>query len=257
MTEAIINFNEWQTWLDSAAGQLLVQWETDAFDKAVADAFGYHALQLGMPCLDTLSANRMPHRFVLADSHQNGVQAVCDFAALPFESASMDLVTLPHTLELSPDPHATLREVERILVPEGRVVIACFNPASLWGLAQRRAHVYRALGLASSLYLPESGEFIAHRRLRDWLKLLSFEVEHVHFGLWYPALRSRRWLDRFDWMDRTGSRWMPIFGAVYMVQAVKRVRGMRLLGPTWKTAPVRAGAPATLARRDTPRQETH
>ncbi|WP_223717365.1 class I SAM-dependent methyltransferase, partial [Escherichia fergusonii] len=61
----------------------------------------------------------------------------CDFHALPFPANSLDLVVLPHALELASDPHETLREVERVLVPEGRVVILGFNPASLWGLWQR------------------------------------------------------------------------------------------------------------------------
>ena len=35
-------------------------------------------------------------------------------------------------------------------------------------------------------------------------------------------------------MDRAGARWWPMFGAVYFLVAVKRVRGMHLLGPAWK-----------------------
>jgi hypothetical protein len=31
-------------------------------------------------------------------------------------------------------------------------------------------------------------------------------------------------------MDRVGERWWPVLGAVYMLVAVKRVRGMRLVG---------------------------
>ena len=31
-------------------------------------------------------------------------------------------------------------------------------------------------------------------------------------------------------MDHSGERWWPVFGAVYFVVAVKRVRGMRLVG---------------------------
>jgi ubiquinone/menaquinone biosynthesis C-methylase UbiE len=67
--------------------------------------------------------------------------------ALPFAANSLDLVVLPHTLELSLDPHATLREVERVLVPEGRVVISGLNPASLWGLRQQRARIFRRFGV--------------------------------------------------------------------------------------------------------------
>jgi len=52
---------------------------------------------------------------------------------LPFPSNSLDLAVLPPALELARDPHDTLREVERVLVPEGRVVIAGVNPARLLG----------------------------------------------------------------------------------------------------------------------------
>jgi hypothetical protein len=50
-------------------------------------------------------------------------------------------------------------------------------------------------------------------------------------------------------MDAAGSRWWPIFGAVYFLVASKRVRGMRLLEPGWKTRSTRAPAPAAIANR--------
>jgi hypothetical protein len=59
-----------------------------------------------------------------------------------------------------------------------------------------------------------------------------------------------RWLERFQWMDRAGARWWPIFGAVYFLVATKRVRGMRLLGPAWKTAKARGTAPVSVANRN-------
>ena len=108
----------------------------------------------------------------------------CDFDALPFANQSLDLIVLPHTLEMTRDPHQALREVERVLMPEGRVVIVGFNPTSLWGLRQRLGHVRRGLGLGRGkpLFLPSEGEFIGYWRLRDWLRLLSFEVERGRFG---------------------------------------------------------------------------
>ena len=78
------------------------------------------------------------------------------------------------------------------------------------------------------------GEFIGYRRLRDWLRLLSFEVESVQLGAYRPPVRSDAWLQRFEWMDRVGARWWPVLGAVYFLVAVKRVRGMRVIGPAWK-----------------------
>jgi SAM-dependent methyltransferase len=245
-------------WFQTPPGQYLLGWERDQFDGAVADIFGYHAVQLGLPDLDTLQANRMPHRWLAVDK-PGPVQLpeapagprlalATDFAALPFPANSLDLVVLPHALELNPDPHATLREVERVLVPEGRVVICGLNPASLWGLRQRRAQLYRRLGFGE-LFLPLAGEFIGYWRLRDWLRLLGFEVESGQFGCYRPAVQTARWLDRFDWMDPAGERWWPIFGAVYFVVAVKRVRGMKLLSPAWSPARVVPTAPVSVANR--------
>jgi SAM-dependent methyltransferase len=157
---------------------------------------------------------------------------VCESDALPFDAQSLDLVVLPHTLEWSADPHATLAEVDRVLRPEGRVVVVGFNPASLWAMRQHLGRMRRgpALGSQTPLFLPREGEFIGYRRLRDWLRLLSFEVEGGRFGCYRPPLHTDAWLNRFAWMDHWGDRWWPVFGAVYCCVAVKRVRGMRLVG---------------------------
>lgn len=269
MTAQIIGLTDW---LQTAPGQYLLGWEQAQFDAAVADVFGFNALQVGLPEVHGLQANRMPQRWVALpeelgnlasvseDRRQDPgtelprVALVTDAAALPFPAASLDLVVLPHTLELSADPHHVLREVERVLVPEGRVVISGLNPASLWGLRQGRGRLWSWLRLpgagAGDLYLPEAGDFIGPWRLRDWLRLLGFEVESDRYGCYRPAVRTEKWLQRMEWMDRTGPRWWPIFGAVYFVVAVKKVHGMRLLGPSWKPRRATAGArPAPVANR--------
>ena len=98
--------------------------------------------------------------------------------------------------------------------------------------SQRAGRVRRGIGFgrSQSLYLPSSGDFIGYWRLRDWLRLLGFEVEAGRFGCWRPPLHSEAWLERFAWMDRVGDRWWPVLGAVYFLEAVKRVRGMHLIG---------------------------
>ena len=266
---AIIGLTDW---LKTPAGAYVLQWEQAHLDTAVADLFGFHALQLGLPELQALRANRMPHRWVATEhagvvstrapgaasaseslqgeSSQSPRVAValrCDLDALPFDSNSLDLVVLPHALELARDPHLALREVERVLVPEGRVVIVGFNPTSLWGLRQHLGRWRRRLvpGSPVGLFLPNPGEFLRYRRLRDWLRLLSFEVEDGRFGCYRPPVASLQWLGRFAWMERVGERWWPVFGAVYFVVAVKRVRGLRLVGMAraQRLAPKAAPAP--------------
>ena len=242
-------------WLQTPPGIYLQAWQRVEFDRAVVDIFGYHALQLGLPQLHTLEANRMPHAWLALDDAAELPQAVLtertalltDFEALPFPEASLDLVTLPHTLELSGDPHGALREVQRVLVPEGRVVICGLNPVSLWGLRQRRGQLYQRFGWGEP-YVPDAVEWIGHRRLRDWLRLLSFEVESVRFGCYRPAVAGLPWLERTAWMDRLGPRWWSIFGGMYFVVAVKRVRGIKLMGRSWKSSTIRAAAPVPVAK---------
>jgi SAM-dependent methyltransferase len=235
------------SWLQTPAGRYVRAWEQSRLDMLTADIFGFNALQVGMPQLDALAASRMPHKWLADTLPDRAVETpgrpvalTLDPIELPFPSQSLDLVVLPHVLEFAVEPHQVLREVERVLIPEGQLIICGFNPASLWGLRQMRGRV------TGTRYLPR-GEQISMLRMKDWLKLLNMEVSHSHFGCYAPACRSEQWLARYAFMDRAGERWWPYFGAVYLVQAIKRVKGMRLIGPAWsrKKANSPVAVPAT------------
>ena len=216
-----LSFSEF---LASPPGRYVLRWEQEHLDCAVADIFGYHAVQLGVPEIDTLSENRMPLRLCvsdrLADPPSPGlggrqVAVITRFEELPFATQSIDLVVMPHILEFAQEPHQVLREVDRVLVPEGQVIITGFNPASLWGLRQSlaRAKIARP-------YLPRAGQFISLPRIKDWLKLLSFEANRGHFGCYAPWAGSDRWLARWSFLEKAGDRWWPVLGSVYMLTAV-------------------------------------
>lgn len=241
-------------WLDTPPGRYVLEWEQAHLDEAVGDVFGYHAVQCGEPALDALRANRMPHRILGLRADEPPRQGPCvridHFEELPFDGQSLDLLVLPHVLEFSPDPHQVLREADRVLRPEGRLIVTGFNPVSLWGARQLMP---RSL---AGPFLPREAHFIGLPRLRDWCKLLSFELERARYGCWRPPSRTTLWLERTRFMERAGDRWWPICGAVYLVAATKRVRGMRLIGPAWKrTAPARGIALPT-AHRDALPDET-
>lgn len=63
MSDQIIGL---QDWLQTPPGRYLLDWERAELDRSVVDIFGYHALQLGLPELEGLQHNRMPHRWVAA-----------------------------------------------------------------------------------------------------------------------------------------------------------------------------------------------
>ena len=238
----------------------LLAWEQQQADELLADVFGYHAVQLGWPQLQALRSNRMPHRWLAqaefepllptAEWAPDPAPHLClDSRAWPWPADSLDLVVLPHTLERSADPHACLREVARVLIPEGQVLITGLNPWSWWGWQQTRGQRGpRASDGASNL--PSS--LIAYRRLRDWLRLLGFEVQISRFGGWTPASGSEAWMQRLHWFEALGERWCPILGGVYLLVATKRVTGGRWIdGRRWRTVRSPAGAAAPIARSDT------
>lgn len=237
----------------------LLRWEQAQTDELLADVFGYHAVQLGWPALQALRTNRMQHRWyayaefegspMFLDHNDNSQGHVPDLwmdsRAWPWQADSLDLVVLPHTLERSADPHACLREVARVLIPEGQVLITGFNPLSWWGMQQSRL-------LQRSCEVQGHGQsLIAYRRLRDWLRLLGFEVQVSRFGGWTPAWRNERWMQRMGWMESVGERWWPIFGGVYLLMATKRVPGGRLLeARQWRKVRSPAASTVPVARSD-------
>ncbi len=247
---------DWPAWTASPPGRYVLDWEQAQLDRIVSDVFGFHALQLGLPQLDALRENRMPGRALVLDpasgasapfhppwareahgaTHAPAGRSTVwsDLLDLPFESQSIDLIVMPHTLEFTADPHRLLREAERVLMPEGQLVITGFNSLSLWGARQSFGR------MANRPFVPATCDQIAFIRLKDWIKLLGFDLERGRFGCYRPPLATDQWLTRYAFMEAAGDRWWPIFGAVYMVTAIKRVRGMHLVGPLKVKKPVLA-----------------
>lgn len=232
-------------WLESPLGRYVIEWELAQVDARVADVFGFHAIQIGLPERDYLRQNRIGFRLRCARS--GDVMLVAETFELPIASQSVDLVVLPHVLEFSEHPHQVLREVERVLVPEGQVVITAFNPFSLWGV--------RRLMASTTGEFPWQGQFLTVKRLKDWLALLSFESQPATFGAYVPPLAPARWIEQWGFMDNAGPRWWPFAGGVYVIQATKRVRGMRLVAPAWRDRRARAKAFAPVAQRKPLRTE--
>ena len=218
----------------------MLDWELQQFDNAVEDVFGFRAAQVGLPEFDFLRQNRITYRFSLA--LETGAALAADPLQLPLAAQSLDLIVLPHALESHLDAHQVLREAERVLRPEGQVVISGFNTASLWGLRRMVARRDAAS--------PWDARFIGLLRLKDWLQLLGFELNGGRFGCYAPPFAQKRWLERFAFMERAGARWWPILGGVYVVRAVKRVQGMRVITPAWRKERARRRAVAALPQKN-------
>ncbi|MCX8098499.1 MAG: class I SAM-dependent methyltransferase [Casimicrobiaceae bacterium] len=204
--------------------------------------FGLYALQVGRAGGSVLAASRIRSQWVVDLEPDVDVVAQCD--RLPFAENQFDLIALPHTLEADPWPHEVLREVHRVLRPEGQLLLTGFNPLSLFGLR-------RHLGRRDCT--PWTHNFISLPRAKDWLTLLGFDLAIVSltcFGL--PVTQQRR-LERFARIERWGEAYWPFLGGVYCIRAIKRVAGMRVIRPAWHGSRTRA-ATVSSATRPVPRQ---
>ncbi len=166
-------------WLEQSpeggVGASAREWVKAHYDKAVQDIFGYHALQLGASSLHTLAQSRIAHRWIAAGiSSDKRAALFTNASALPFFESTLDLVTLPFTLDMHSDPDAVLDEVARVLVPEGRAVFAGFNKMSRWGVAH----------MLGSKRLPEGARIYGIDRLKASLAELGLVIESVERGQW-------------------------------------------------------------------------
>ena len=222
------------TWLDTPLGAAVLELEARVLADALGDVFGFELLQLGCwGAHGELSAQaRTQHRCCLAPDASGPGAIRADYDALPIASASVEAVLLPHTLEHAPHPHALLREVERVLVGEGHVLVCGFNPLGPWGvrhLASRRR------------FPPPADRLLSEGRLRDWLGLLGFEVTQAQRYLFVPPWTQRISPRNRERLERHGSRFASPLAGAYLLKAVKRVRSLTPIRPAWNRAPAVVG----------------
>ncbi len=236
-------------WFESPLGQYLQQEEQLLYDQAIVNFFGFDALQMGCPHMDLLRNSRIARHYKASDaqSSPHAVDLQCDDDFLPFADTCLDLLLLPHRLEFSERPHQTLREAERVVIPEGHLLISGFNPFSLWGLKQVLKNIIS--GRCSRRSFPWDGKFIGLSRLKDWLTLLGFEVVSVQTCCHIPPFEKKRWQRRFAFMNKLSPRWLPFIGGVYFIVAKKRVAAMTPLRPVWKTASIQSSLVAKPSQR--------
>ena len=216
-------------WLESSLGKALLRQEARIVEEALDGVFGEECLQLGIwgRQRSFLRYTRTQHCALIAESPLGEPGIVGSFHRLPIASDSVDAVLLPHTLDYTERPHAVLREVDRVLRRDGRIVILGFKPGGLWGLRR----------LVSGAGMPPGAEQpISDRRVKDWLKLLDMRIDATqrYFFRWpLPGRRSRR---AQKW-ERLGKAWWPELAACYMLSAQKRVSTLTPVRPVWRRKP--------------------
>jgi len=160
-------------WYQTPRGKLLKELEADYLQRAITVSCQQTVLQIGgLGWEDEFIDCTLYKYYTILDAKNLGCPGARKIQAkafrLPLKSDSVDMIIVPHLLEFDSYRFQTMREIERILKPEGIVLIMNFNPWSVW---VRYQYLWE-IKMADSW----RGHFIGRSRVLDWLKLLNFEV---------------------------------------------------------------------------------
>lgn len=213
-------------WWLTPEGVGLWRAEAAVAEDWLSRCFGYHALLLGLQpaLLREVRGLRIPHQFILGP-RAGDVRGL--FEALPLAAESVDLVLLHHVLEYALEPHQVLREVDRVLLPEGHVLLMTFNPFGPWGL--------RSL-LHAGRRVPWCGHRLGRRRLHDWLGLLGYDVQ-AEAWVGHGCLRDADRQAQGGRVESWGARFLPRWGMSHLLLARKRVSMPAPIRHRWSLIP--------------------
>lgn len=230
------------TWWGSPLGLRLLGSGRRELEAILPNVFGYHLVQVGRVPQELVASSRIPHKVTLdlaplpESARADERRVFGSPEALPLSSDSVDLLLLPHVLEFSAAPHLVLREAERVLIPEGHLVVLGLNPWSLWSI-WRWALAWRGA-------VPWQGGFYSAVRVKDWLALLGFDIVLTRHYFFAPPMQHEGIMNRFGLAEAVGRRCWPMLGAAYVLVARKRVTTLTPIRPRWRAR--RRFAPAEL-----------
>ncbi len=216
-------------WFEQPLGVSLLDRERSIISTILPNLFGFHVMQIGSICTDDfLGSSRISHQILMSledelPSGRAGLQCSAEF--LPIASDSMDVVVLPHVLEFCSNPHKMLREIERILIGEGHLVIIGFNPLSFCGLWR--------LFLAWRDDPPWNGLFFSFNRIKDWFSLLDFEIIRIERFFHKPPLMNMNIMSKLNFLEKLGNYGWSYFGGIHIIVAKKRVIPLTPISATW------------------------
>lgn len=229
MTHGYRKIQNWNHWLaHQDLGAMLLRAEQRPLSALLENHYGKHALLIGVPSqIGLLQVTETAYQSMvsplmrepLSTNHVEG-----DFLELPFSAGSIDLVLLPHTLELVDNPRQLLAEACRIIKPEGLVVIMGFNPYSAWGLKK---------WLNRSKHTPWSGHFIHRNLVRQWLRLADFNLEKEVGTLYNLPISNTRIAKKLHFLEKMDGACCSFFSGVYIFLARAKVIPLKPIKLRW------------------------
>lgn len=217
-------------WFRQPSGRYLQSLEYRITARLLERMFGYHIVQIGAPSESSFyRASPITHKILIRMEQEPDIPECslqCRADAVPILADTMDVVILPHQLEFTDTPHKLLREIERILIGEGYLIIIGFNPWSLCGLWR--------LSLSWRDQAPWNGRFYSHARIRDWLSLLDMEWVHTERVFYLPPIQQSGLIKKLGFLEKLGRYCWSYLGGVHIIVARKHVAPLTPLKLAWQ-----------------------
>lgn len=209
-------------WYQTSEGVRFSQRLDGVLRSTIESIFGYNAAQLTLDTPTVLKHSPINYKI---NACQKSGQVLCNGSSLPFESESLDLIILAHSLECTSDPHAVLREVERVLVGEGSLIIIGLSPLSLSYAMSRLKEIKNLTHRYTS------------RKVCEWLDVLGFETS----GGSKVPVEAFNVLDEKQSVSYRNKTLNILFRAIkgrgYYIHAKKRITRVTPISPPWYRKP--------------------
>lgn len=234
-------------WQQLGQGELARHELEQALIPITERIFGYYLVKIGsLSSQVKLHRCAVKHQFSCAP-HANKHNDLCaESANLPFQNNSVDAFILLGELDFAQDPHQIIREIDRAITADGRVVIAGFNPFSIAGIMK-----YLPINRRNLLH---RGRFFTASRIKDWLQLLDFEIVRQD-NLLYSSLFMRKRLNSQSRLQKWFQQYLPWFSSMYIIVARKREIPLSPIKPKWQLKPNFNASPARASARHIQQQQ--
>lgn len=186
------NSNSLQEWLlRTTNGRDILHKERLFYTQNVRNIFGNYSLQIGLREINLLPGNKIHNHYTI------NLDLEADLRFMPFANDSIDLIICPHVFEFINDYEYVLQELYRILSPNGRIILTCFNQHSCFGLFKWKIPLFKHANL------------IQLSKFKLQLKELNFGIDGGKFFSYCPPFSKARRLRRYRFLDHIGDRWFP------------------------------------------------
>ncbi len=150
-----------------------------------------------------------PQQGVVAWPHGKSLTVLGDETMLPFPDAMFDMVIMVHGLENAETTRPLMRQIWRVMAPEGRLLLIVPNRASLWSQAERSPFA--------------AGQPYLRSQLDIMLRESMFAPQRWENALYFPPLKNRRLIGTGAGWEKVGRVLWPRMGGVHLVDASKSV----------------------------------